>query len=185
MIRSSGDMFRESEVFKARMEAWLGNPTPVASKKKPTSQVFIVHGHNPGPKEAVARFIEKLGLEPIILHEKPDAGRTIIEKFSYYSDVKFAVVILTADDEGKSLEGPDTARPRARQNVIFEFGYFIGKLGRDNVCALYERGVEIPSDYSGVLFVPFDSSDQWRIKLVRELQEAGFKVDANKIYSTD
>jgi len=150
-----------------------------------SSDVFVVHGHDQGIKEAVARFLEKLGLNPVILHERPNAGRTLIEKFSDYSDVHFAVVLLTADDVGKARGESDPPRARARQNVILELGYFLGKLGRSRVCALYETGVEIPSDYQGVLFVLLDPNDKWRLDLVRELKAAGFDVDANKIFDAD
>ncbi|MFH1259507.1 MAG: nucleotide-binding protein, partial [Elusimicrobiota bacterium] len=112
------------------------------------NNVFVVHGSNDGVKEAVARFINKLNLNPIILHEQPNLGRTLIEKFTDYSNVGFAIVILTGDDLGKGSKESDLNK-RARQNVIFELGYFIGKLGRARVCALYEEGVEFPSDYEG------------------------------------
>jgi predicted nucleotide-binding protein len=148
-----------------------------------SNKVFIVHGRNQGIKEAVARFVEKLGLEAVILHEKPSKGRTIIEKFSDYSDVHFAIVLLTADDIGKGNDSSEDFKPRARQNVIFELGYFIGKLGRSRVCALYEEGVEIPSDYKGVIFIQLDTQERWRYDIVRELLAAGFNVDANKIFS--
>ena len=126
--------------------------------------------------------MEKIGLEAVILHEKPNSGRTIIEKFTDYSDVGFAVVILTADDEAKSRGTDEDLKPRARQNVIFELGYFLGKLGRSRVCTLYESDVDIPSDYDGVLFVPLDEKERWKLDLVRELKEAGFSVDANRIF---
>lgn len=155
---------------------------PAKSGSPVTNRVFIVHGHDHGLKESVARFIEKIDLEPVILHEKPNAGRTIIEKFSDYSDVHFAIVLLTADDEGRLSGSSEEMKPRARQNVILELGYFLGKLGRQHVCALYEKGVEIPSDYDGVLFIPLGSNDRWKSDLVRELKAAGFHVDANLIY---
>ncbi len=150
-----------------------------------SNKVFIVHGHNQGMKEAVARFVEKLGLEAVILHEKPSKGRTIIEKFSDYSDVHFAIVLLTADDIGKEKDNSEDFKPRARQNVIFELGYFIGKLDRSRVCALYEEGVEIPSDYKGVIFIQLDTQERWRYDIVRELLAVGFNVDANKIFSAN
>ena len=156
-----------------------------SAQAEASSRVFVVHGHNHGAKEAVARFLEKLGLEPVILHEKANAGRTVIEKFSEYADVHFAVVLLTGDDEGRPRGESADLQLRARQNVILELGYFLGRLGRARVCALYEAGVEIPSDYKGVLFVEFDSSDRWRFDLVRELLAAGFKVDANRIFAAD
>lgn len=149
------------------------------------TKVFIVHGHEHGIKEATARFLERLDLEPVILHERPNAGRTIIEKFSDYSDVHFAVVLLTGDDEARERGSEKDLNLRARQNVILELGYFLGKLGRARVCALYESGVEIPSDYQGVLFIPLDAGDRWKFDLVRELRAAGFSVDANRIFSAD
>jgi len=155
--------------------------TPIPNNAK----VFIVHGHDHGTKESLARFLEKLDLEPIILHEKANAGRTVIEKFSDYSDVQFAVVLLTGDDEGKPRASTSDPLPRARQNVILELGYFLGKPGRSRVCALYQAGVEVPSDYQGVLFVELDKSERWRFDLVRELRVAGFNVDANRIFSSD
>jgi len=157
----------------------------IPKKVSSSNKIFIVHGRNQGIKEAVARFIEKLDLEAVILHEKPSKGRTIIEKFSDYSDVHFAIVLLTADDIGKEKDSSEDSKPRARQNVIFELGYFIGKLGRSRVCALYEEGVEIPSDYKGVIFIQLDTQERWRYDIVRELLAAGFNVDANKIFSAD
>jgi len=147
-----------------------------------SNRVFIVHGHNETARESVARLIRQLGLDPVILHEQPNRGKTIIEKFMEYSDVGFSVVILTADDLGGKVGDPlDAYKLRARQNVILELGFFLGRIGRERVCALYEEGVEIPSDYDGVVFVPLDKSGGWRLLLGRELQAAGLDVDLNKI----
>ncbi|CAG1022600.1 hypothetical protein MTYM_01851 [Methylococcales bacterium] len=173
----------ETEIELSSVQEKSENQTSI--EKTTSNKVFIVHGHNQGVKEAVARFLEKLQLDPVILHEKPNMGRTIIEKFSDYSDVQFAVVLLTGDDIGKTKDSSDEAMLRARQNVVFELGYFIGKLGRSRVCALYEEGVEIPSDYQGIIFVPIDSHERWKYDIVRELLAAGFNVDANKIFSAD
>ena len=148
--------------------------------QKNTNKVFVIHGHDKSAQETVARFLEKLKLEPIILHEQPNEGRTIIEKFEDYADVTFAVVLLTPDDMGALKEQPRDLKPRARQNVVFEFGYFIGKLGRERVCALSKRDVEKPSDCDGILYVPLDNEDGWKIRLLRELKAAGFSVDANR-----
>ena len=144
------------------------------------NKVFIVHGRNETVKIDVARTLEKLGLIPTILHEKPNAGLTIIEKLEAHSDVGFAVVLLTDDDEGKS-KSELSYKSRARQNVIAELGYFVGKLGRKKVCSLYVEGVEIPSDFNGVLYVPYDHSGSWKFQLVKELKGAGYNVDANKL----
>lgn len=143
-------------------------------------KVFIVHGHNNEVKLDVARTLEKLGLSPIILHEQPNSGKTIIEKFEDYADVGFAIVLLTDDDLGKAKK-EEQLNTRARQNVILELGYFIGKLGRERVCPLYANGVEIPSDLSGVLYVELDKPGNWKIKLAKELKACGYKIDVNKI----
>ena len=143
-----------------------------------TRKVFVVHGRDEGARDAVARFVAKLHLDPVILSEMPNVGRTIIEKFEAHADVGYAIVLLTSDDRG-GLQGED-ARPRARQNVIFELGFFIGKFGRDRVCALTKGSPEIPSDYAGVAYVSMDTSSQWKMEVVRELKAAGFDVDANK-----
>lgn len=150
--------------------------SPVAA---PTRKVFIVHGHDDHAREAVARFLEKIGLQPIILHEQANQGRTIVEKVEAHGDVGFAVVLLTPDDEGcKRGESPS---PRARQNVILELGYFIGRLGRKSVCALKRDDLEIPSDFGGVVYETFDASGGWKQALGRELHDAGFEIDWNKV----
>jgi predicted nucleotide-binding protein len=144
--------------------------------------VFLVHGHDEAVLHQTARLLEKFDLAVVILRELPNAGRTIIEKFVDYSDVRFAVVLLTGDDRGgeKSLDF-DRQKLRPRQNVILELGYFLGKLGRNHVCALYQKDVEIPSDYDGVLFVQLDQGGAWRFELARELKAAGIDIDMNKV----
>ena len=151
---------------------------------KNSRNIFIVHGHNEEMKLAVARTIEKLRLNPVILHEQPTKGKTIIEKFTDNSDVAFAIALLSADDIAyKKNDTPESAKYRARQNVIFELGYFIGKVGRERVLALYEaeNNLEIPSDYNGVLFVAFDESGRWKLDLIKELKALEINVDANDI----
>jgi predicted nucleotide-binding protein len=145
------------------------------------SKVFIVHGHDNTIQQAVARVIEKLGLTPIILHEQPNNGKTIIEKFEKHSDVGFAIVLMTDDDEGKE-KVQFNLNKRARQNVVLELGYFIGKLGRERVLPLYSEGVELPSDIHGLLYIPIDKNETWRNAIIKELKAAGYNIDANKIF---
>jgi predicted nucleotide-binding protein len=163
-------------------EPGSASPVPPASvtADEGENKVFVVHGHDEAAKEAVARQIEKLGLKAIILHEQPNAGRTVIEKFELYSNVSFAVVLLTPDDVGAPRDKSTELKARARQNVIYELGYFIGKLGRQRVCALHKEGIELPSDIYGVLYVSMDTAGAWRLALARELRQAGFPVDLNK-----
>lgn len=150
--------------------------------QKTTNEIFIVHGRDEGAKNIVARFLEKLNLQPVILAEMPAKGRTIIEKFEHHAQVGYAIVLLTPDDAG-SLQGDENdPKPRARQNVIFELGFFIGRLGRERVCALTKGDVEIPSDYAGIEYIPFNNSDGWKIGLFRELRSGGFDIDANQAF---
>jgi len=147
-----------------------------------SKKVFIVHGRNESIREQTARLVSKLGYEPIILHEQPNSGRTIIEKFEKNSQVVFSIVLLTGDDKGGLIDTDCSKyQARARQNVILELGFFLGSLGRENVCALYESGVEIPSDYQGVVFLPIDDSGAWKLSLAKEMKEAGLNIDLNKV----
>jgi predicted nucleotide-binding protein len=155
-------------------------PTSVTAADE--HKIFVVHGHDHGTKEKVARYLERLGLEPVILHEQPDQGRTIIEKFEHHADVGCAVVLLTADDVAYAKGDASKQENRARQNVIFELGYFIGKLGRKNTIALLEKGVIRPSDFDGVLYIPMEDDATWRLRIVGELKAAGMAVDANKAF---
>lgn len=184
MLQSCIDQLEtEIEISEEQPNIVIGKINTQSMQKEPSynSKVFIVHGHNEHLKKATARFVDKLGLEAIILHEKPNKGRTIIEKFSDYADVGFAIILLTADDYGKSKVSTGDFNLRARQNVILELGYFLGKLGRDRVCAIYEDGVEIPSDYQGVLFIPWSS--KWQYDVFNELKAVGYDVDANKLFT--
>jgi predicted nucleotide-binding protein with TIR-like domain len=155
---------------------------PPPERAQPTSNdIFIVHGRDDGMKNTVARFIEKVGLKVVILHELPNQGRTVIEKFIGHSDVGFAVVLFSPDDRGGLADqDPSGYNGRARQNVMLELGYFLGRIGRARVCVLYQEGVEIPSDYHGVLFIRFDPHGAWRQILAREIKAAGIELDLNR-----
>lgn len=161
----------------------VSEPNIIMNEKleEKNKKVFIVHGHNDTLKLDVARTLEKLKLQPIILHEQSNNGKTIIEKFEKFSDVAFAIILLTADDLGNS-KNIEHLNKRARQNVIFELGYFIGKLGRENVMTLKEDGVETPNDISGVVYTPYDLYGNWKTELAKELKSAGFKVDMNNLF---
>lgn len=144
-------------------------------------KVFIVHGHNETARERVARTLSELKLKPIILHEQIDGGKTIIEKFEDNSnDVGFAVILLTADDLGKAKSSNDY-HYRARQNVIFEMGFFMAKLGRSRVFLLKESEVEEPNDISGVIYTKLDNSHDWAHRLVKELKKCKYNVSADDI----
>jgi predicted nucleotide-binding protein len=157
------------------------NPSKAHDDQEISRKVFLVHGHDEAVQQTVSKFLNSLNLDVVILHEQPNQGRTIIEKFEKHSDVGFAVVLLTPDDVGAAINHPANAKKRARQNVILELGYFIGKLGRGRVCPIYIEEVELPSDLHGVLWVAYDQSGEWRSKLAREIHAAGIDVDLGKV----
>ncbi len=163
-------LFKEQEITNTIGNIVSGN----------NSNVFIVHGHDEQAKESTARFIEKLGLNAVILHEQANEGKTIIEKLEKHTDAAYAVVIFTPDDVGASSVSPTNLQPRARQNVLVELGYMAAKIGRNRVCVLRKGDVEIPSDYLGVLYVDIDIAGAWRLTLAKELKVAGLKVDLNE-----
>ena len=158
------------------------NGQPSVSEPIASNRVFVVHGRDEAAKQTMARYLEGLGLEHVILQEQPNEGRTIIEKFEEESQtVGFAVVLGTPDDIGALAIDKDNLRPRMRQNVVFELGYFAAALGRKRVCVLLKGGVERPSDYDGVIYIPFDDGEGWKLTLGRELKAAGFTVDLNRL----
>lgn len=185
---------RELNSIKERLKLYTRTPqeAPTApSNVMPLgNKVFIVHGHDDAIKNSVARFLEKLELDVVILHEQADKGKTIIEKLEANSsevDIGYAVVLLTPDDKGISVAEIGNSKSqrdlqyRARQNVVFELGYFISKLGRERVRALYVEGVELPSDYKGVLYTKLDDSDSWKYELAREIKAVGISFNIHNL----
>lgn len=151
-------------------------------EEKASQNVFIVHGHDETAKLAVARFVEKLDFEAIILDERSGGLQAIIDKFEGQAeDIVFAIILLTPDDVGAAKAERNKLQPRARQNVILELGYFIGKLNRNQICLLYKEDVELPSDIRGMSYVLMDDYDGWQLKLAREMKSAKLPIDANKL----
>lgn len=156
--------------------------TPGSKQKKLSKkQIFIVHGQDDSAKLKTAHFIEKLGFSPVILQEQSSSGKTIIEKIEEYSNVGFGIVIYTPCDLGGPKGEERNLKPRARQNVLFEHGYLMGKIGRNNVCALVKNEVEIPNDIAGVVYVKMDEDDAWHLKIAKEIRSSGYEVDMNKL----
>lgn len=143
-----------------------------------SKKAFIVHGHDNATKERTARYLEKLGFEAIILHEQASSGKTIIEKLEHFTDVGFGIVLYTPDDKG-SVKDKEDYKPRARQNVIFEHGLLIGKLGRGKVFPLVtDHSVELPGDINGMVYL---SDISWELQLAKEIRAIGYEVDMNKV----
>ena len=158
-------------------------PQSSAGTPELSNKVFVVHGHDGGLKTDVERFIHQIGLEPVVLHRQPDKGQTIIEKFEENSDVGYAFILLTPDefaytaDQEKLADASRTKEKRARPNVIFEFGFFVGKLGRQRVCCIYKEGVVLPSDLTGLIYKKVsDSIDSQAYSIIQELKAAGYKI---------
>lgn len=150
----------------------------VKKNRTPNNKVFIVHGHDGELKEKVARRLEQQGIEAIILSEQVNRGKTIIEKLEAYSDVHVAIALFTQDDIGAAKEEKGNKKYRARQNVVFEAGYFMGCLGRENIIMITDENVEIPGDLSGMVY---STKDNWEFEMLKELNAAGMKIDMNKL----
>lgn len=176
-----------AEIYEEKMKSPLFKKLPhleytpesksESKSKVKNKKIFIVHGRDNSSKFALKDLLRDWGLEPIILHEQPNKGRTIIEKFEDYSDVSYTIVILTPDDKGHH-KSSKKLNLRARQNVILELGFFYGKLGRDKVTCLYKKGVEKPSDIDGIMYIPFDRDLKKEVyeELRKELRNVGFEI---------
>ena len=149
---------------------------PVQSSRK----IFLVHGRDDNAKNEVALFLRKIGLEEIILHLRPNRGRNLLTKFQEEADgASFAIILMTADDDGGLSGEPQQKRPR--QNVVFELGFFIGKLGTQGVAALVVPGIEKPSDFDGICWIEFGRGTNWKNEIARELKEAGVNFDSDAL----
>lgn len=171
-------LLAKSDLIKSEVKSII---TTVKKTDFSKNEVFIVHGHDDLAKTKTARFIERLGLKPIILHEQSNSGQTIIEKIEKYSNVGYGIILYTPCDVGSVKGQEKKLNNRARQNVVFEHGFLIGKIGRKNVCALVKDEVEIPNDISGVVYVKMDEEDAWNLRVAKELKSSGYDIDMNKL----
>lgn len=167
----------------ARPEAVVTKTTPPAQiaeivelpRRLMTHRVCVIHGQNDALKNAVSDYLQKLGLEPVVLHKQPSGERNIMEKIEILPEVDYAVVLLTDDDfvqTGKSSRGGKALS----RNVLFELGYYIGRLGKSRVCALYKGHNKPPRDYEGISCLTISDNQVWRRLLGMELKEAGFEI---------
>ena len=164
----------------ADAEPEISSETTLQQRGPLSRKIFVVHGHDEAMLNGVARFVERIGFEPVILKEQASQGRTIIEKIEAHSDVGFAIVLLSPDDVGGKV-GTDQ-KPRARQNVLLELGYFMGKLGRSRVCTLAAGGgMEIPTDFAGIVWQMYDEGGGWKVALAKELEAADYEIEWNTV----
>lgn len=164
--------------------AAVAGPTnpPIPVEPEEPKKIFLVHGHDAGARFEVESFVSRTtGITPTVLMLEASGGKTVIEKFEAHADkASYAIVLMTADDVGQSKadrDGDQAPVPRARQNVVFEFGYFVGYLRRSHVAALVAPGVERPSDIAGVVYVDFVSGGaDWQMQLRREMRQAQIPI---------
>ena len=176
---------RFSALIEDTGEAKEAVPLPApAGEHRYSNRVFIVYGHDTQAREQLELLLRRLKLEPLVLQNVPSAGQTIIEKLESCSDVTFACVLLTPDDEGHRMGKPAEKKSRARQNVVLELGMFLSKLGRKRVAILHRGNVELPSDINGLLYIPFNERiDEIKERVAAELQEAGFQINIKDLLS--
>jgi predicted nucleotide-binding protein len=157
-------------------------PPPIGPKHPPLTggHILLIHGRDAGAKESVLKFVGQLGLRALTLQEQPNGGRSIVEKFGELSNTQFAIILFTPDEIAVSRDKSKERQIRVSQHVMFEFGYVVAKLGHRRVCALYDEGVEIPSEVSGVVSIPMDFRGGWRLLVAKEFKQAGVEVDLNK-----
>lgn len=164
-----------------RLDVYVEGPPSSTPLDTPIdAPIFLVHGHDLERREVVRRFLETVtDRDVVVLADQPNRGQDILGKLlSHAQRAVFAVVLLTPDDDG-AKHGVGTLSPRARQNVVFELGLFIGLLGRDRVAALNDTSIELPTDFSGVAYIPVNG-ESWQIELARELKTAGISVSLDK-----
>jgi hypothetical protein len=157
-------------------------PPPIVPKRPPLTggHILLIHGRDAGAKDSVLKFIGQLGLRALTLQGQPNGGRSIAEKFAELSNSQFAIILFTPDEIAVSRDRSKEKQVRVSQHVMFEFGYVVAKLGHRRVCALYDEGVEIPPEVSGITAIPMDFRGGWRLLVAREFKQAGIDVDLNK-----
>lgn len=169
-----------SKVYLLKSNAFVQNHNEEVESKIGKTHVFIVHGHDELVRQETARFIEHLELKPIILHEQASSGMTVIEKIEKYSNlVAFGIILYTPCDVGSKKGQENESKSRARQNVVFEHGFLIGKIGRENVAAMVKGDIELPNDISGVVYISMEND--WKLALAKELRKSGYQIDMNKV----
>ena len=173
LLEKSIDFPFDAEQYGNRNTIVLRKGNRMTNKK-----IFIVHGHNIDVRNNIENFCRRIGLEPIILAEQANEGMTIFEKIEKYSDVSYAIVLYTSCDEGR-VKGMAELHDRARQNVVFEHGYMVAKLGRNKVIALVEKEIEIPGDLSGIVYISLED-ENWKMQVMRELNSGGLEIDWTK-----
>lgn len=156
--------------------------TPVSAPEHTLNKAFLVHGQDHAMLHEIEAFVRRIGMEPVILLEEASRGRTVIEKVEDHADVPFAVVLFSPDDVGRAASAPPgTEKPRARQNAVLEAGFFIGKLGRQNVTVVvdgeHDAESEYPSDLAGVVTIRYVDGGDWKTRLMREFKASGLMFD--------
>lgn len=182
--KESDERVKAKSIFEDGLSASRRAPRAI-SASVPTQnddRVFVVYGHDTGSRDALELILLRMNIKPVILSNMAPEGKTIIEALIANANVKYAVILLTPDDEGHRANHPDEKKARARQNVVLELGMFLTALGRERVAILHKGNLELPSDINGLIYIPFQTSVQEvKNKLAASLQKAGFYIDINSL----
>ena len=149
------------------------------------NKLFVIHGLDEKMNAPMIEFLISLGLEPILMRDKENSAKPIAVKFTQYNDIDFALAILSGDDFVYRKENgkPQSSHLKADQGVVFELGFWLGKLGRDRVIAFYydQKNFRCPTEFFDLRYVPFDKNGGWHWELVERLNQCNFKIDPKKL----
>jgi predicted nucleotide-binding protein len=147
-------------------------------------RIIVVSGTDEVMKQTITGALRKLGLAAIVINEEPGQGKKIVDRFADYTDVGFAIVLLSPDVYVYPKGEEATKRERIpKQEVTLMFGFLLGKLGKDKVFAFYRESPNFafPMEFEGVKFTALDNRDSWKLALIRELTNCGYTVDAERL----
>jgi predicted nucleotide-binding protein len=161
------------------------NKSTISALRNLSRRIIVVCGADDEMKQALTEALTKLSLIPLVMCEEPSQGKKIVENFNRdYADVTFAVVLLSPDDFAYAKNEAATKRKlRPQQDVVFELGFLLGKLGKGNVLIFFRecQNFEIPTDFEGIKVTAFDDRDSWKLALIREVSNCGLAVDGDRI----
>ncbi|MBN1869378.1 MAG: nucleotide-binding protein [Candidatus Omnitrophica bacterium] len=142
-------------------------------------RVCITYGRDQIMNKQVVSLIRQLGIDPVLMQDKNNKSVPVAQFFTEHKDISFVIAILSADD----WVYPKNAKPNdallyADQGVVFHLGFWIGRLGRNRVFALYydQRSFRWPTEHFDVIYTPLDKNGSWKKELETRLNASGIQL---------